>query len=109
MIENWDINGKQYTAFIGNIGTRGSTGIDPCIPAGVFEAIEKAIRSEILEHRISWFRCFYCNISGDETFEALINNEIWEPGLNALKSLGWENKGGYYSIRNFVVLCESSA
>jgi Family of unknown function (DUF6348) len=104
MTEHWNLAGKKYTAYIGNFGTRGSNEVDAQIPQGLFETIEKAIKSESLNNDLSWFRCFFCDVSGEQTFEALKNNEVWESGVEALKSLLWVKTNGYYSVRNFLVL-----
>lgn len=104
MTESWSLGGKEYTAFIGNFGTRCSNEVDAKIPEGLFEEIEKAIKSEQFKDDLCWFRCFFCDVSGKQTFEALKNNEVWEPGVSALKSLPWVKTDGYYSVRNFLVL-----
>jgi hypothetical protein len=108
MTENWNLEGKEYTAYIGNFGTRGSAEVEAEIPDGLFEVIEKAIKSESLMDKLSWFRCFFCDVSGEQTFEALKNNEVWESGVSALKSLPWLKTKGYYSVRNFLVLRENA-
>lgn len=102
--ECWDLEGGKYTAFVGNFGTRGSKEVNAVIPEGLFEAIEKAIKNEPIEKDLSWFRCFFCDVFGEQTFEALKNNEVWEAGVSALKSLPWEKTKGYYSVRNFLIL-----
>lgn len=104
--EEWGIGGKSYIAYIGNFGTRGSHGVSPKMPENLFETIEKTIQKESIDHEISWFRCFFCNVSDEHVFEALKNNEVWEYGLSALKSLQWKKVDDYYSVRNFLVLKE---
>lgn len=104
MTEQWTFEGKAYTAFIGNFGTRGSKEADAEIPQDLFEVIEKAIKSESLAEGLSWFRCFFCDVSGVQTFESLKNNEVWEAGISALKTLPWAKTNGYYSVRNFIVI-----
>ena len=106
--ECWNIEGKQYTAFIGNFGTRGSAEVDAEIPKNLFEVIEKAIKAEPPKDTLSWFRCFFCDVSGEQTFEALKNNEVWASGVSALQSLPWVKTKGYYSVRNFLVLRENA-
>jgi len=103
-IEKWTINNNVFKVYIGNFGTRGSDGVSPEIPKNLFETIEYTIKNETLHHKVSWFRCFFCDISGDHIFEALKNNEVWESGMNALKALPWKCTNGYYSVRNFIVL-----
>ncbi len=107
VMEDWNLQGRSYTAFIGNFGTRASAGVNPQIPDGLFETIEKAIQTDSLEEDLSWFRCFFCDIAGKQTFEALKNNQAWEAGLSALKSLPWSETNGYYSVRNFLILREN--
>ena len=107
-VEEWNIQGKPFSAFIGNFGTRGSDGVEPVIPDKLFDVIEHTIKQESIEHDIAWFRCFFCDVSGEHIFEALKNNEIWESGVSALKSLPWINSEGYYSVRSFVVFKSNS-
>ncbi|KAF7786943.1 hypothetical protein PRUB_a3766 [Pseudoalteromonas rubra] len=106
-IENWQINGDNYTAFIGNFGTKATTGVDVSMPQGLFESIESTIKSEVLGSDICWFRVFIGSVSGNLTFEALKENEVWENGASMLKTLHWEKPEGYYSVRNFIVLVKS--
>jgi len=108
MSEKWSFHGKTYTVFIGNLGTRGSKGVNPEIPDKLFESIENAIKNEPLQNKLSWFRCFFCDVSGNQTFEALKNNEDWQPGLSALQSLPWLKTNGYYSVRNFLIIKENT-
>ena len=103
-IENWLVNGESYTAYIGNLGTRATNGVKASIPEGLFESLEKTIKVEALESEVSWFRIFFGSVSGDFTFEALKENEIWENGLSMLRTQRWGKPEGYYSVRNFIVL-----
>ena len=108
MVESWKIKGKSYTAYVGNLGTRGSDGVEPIIPDGLFDSVEKAILGSPQEGDTSWYRVFFCNVSGDQTFEALKNNEVWEAGLSSLKALPWVKVDGYYSVRNFLIVRENA-
>jgi hypothetical protein len=102
--ENWEIGGRQFTAYIGNFGRRASGGIDVEVPKGLFETIENRIRRECLSGDVHWFRFFFCNLAGQHTYEALKDNEPWETGLEGLKGIAWPETDGYYSVRNFIVL-----
>ena len=102
--ENWTIGEKRFSAFIGNFGTRGSVGVTPQVPDGLFASIASAIKSEILGEDIHWFRLFFGNIAGAFTFEALRDNEPWEAGVRCLENIPWLAVNGYYSVRLFVVL-----
>ena len=103
-IEDWFINGVNYKAYIGNFGTRTTEGVEASIPKGLFDALEKAIKNESFESDISWLRVFFGSVSGEFTFEALKDNEVWESGISMLKAQSWEKTEGYYSVRNFIVL-----
>lgn len=103
-IETWDIKGRKYNAYIGNFGTRSTSGTEIKIPEELFQSIEHTIKQENLKHETYWFRLFFGSVSGDFTFEALQNNEDWKNGMSALKSLTWAKPEGYYSVRNFIML-----
>lgn len=107
LTEKWSVEGKEYTAYIGNFGTRGSVKARAEIPDGLFDVIKEAIKGESLMDKVSWFRLFFCDVSGEQTFEALKNNEVWESGMLALNSLPWIKKNSYYSVRIFLVLKEN--
>jgi len=102
--EKWLVNGRNYSAFIGGFGSRVSDGVSFQVPNELFPAIESAIRGESLASNIHWFRSFFCNLSGDKTHEALIDNQLWQAGHDALVKVPWEHHDGYYSVRNFIVL-----
>lgn len=103
-IEDWLVNGVNYKAFIGNLGTRATGNTEATIPEGFFSSLEKSIKSEPLDSEVSWFRVFLGSVSGDFTFEALKENEVWENGISMLTSQSWAKPKGYYSVRNFIVL-----
>jgi hypothetical protein len=106
--EAWTVAGRQFRAFIGNIGTRSSTGVTPSIPAGMMNVLEAAIQRETLEHNLHWFRFYVANLNGEFTFEALKDNELWPEGASALASCGWMPRDAFYSARLFMVLREPS-
>lgn len=102
--EPWLINGRHYTAYVGNFGTRASAGVMPDVPTNLFALIEEAIKSETLTDDIHWFRLFFCNVANEFTFEALKDNNIWEKGITCLESVPLRRDDGYYSVRLFLVL-----
>jgi len=105
--ENWQINEKSYTAYMGNFGTRTTEGVTASVPDGLFDAIETTIQREPLTNDIHWFRLFFCNLANEFTFEALKDNEVWEEGARCLEAVDWRRDDGYYSVRLFLVLCAS--
>ena len=103
-IEQWQIAGKTYTAYIGNIGQRSDLNYSPALPADFFSSIEQAVLQYKPNHDLTWYRVFFCDFKGEQTFEALAENQDWIEGLDALKRLHWEPSSGYYSVRNFIIL-----
>ena len=102
--ENWMVRNKPYTAYIGGFGMRNTEGVTAYIPPTLFSTIAETIKREPLENDVHWFRFFFCNLANNFDFEALKDNEEWEPGLDCLKSSSWERKDGYYSVRLFLML-----
>jgi Family of unknown function (DUF6348) len=102
--EKWNIGGRRYIAYIGNLGTRSSDGVTAHVPHGLFARIEAVIKLEPLSEDIHWFRFFFGNVANEFTFEALKDNEDWEAGKRGLEAAEWERSNGYYSVRLFAVL-----
>lgn len=104
LVEDWIVNQQHFSAYIGNFGRRSNLLTEPNIPDRLFLDVQNAIEADVLAQHPHWFRVFFCNVSGDFTFEALHNNEIWEKGLNALRLIDFEKADGYYSLRLFLIL-----
>lgn len=102
--ETWQIGGKSFSAYIGNFGTRASAGCHAHVPHQLFPAIQSTITKQSISPGLHWIRTFFCSIKGEPTFEALLDNEEWLPGVECLRSIPWEETSGYYSVRNFLVL-----
>lgn len=109
--ERWNVRDRQFTAFIGNIGTRAAKGIPeaPPVPSGFIEMIQHRICQEELTSDLHWFRIFFCNIAGTHSYEALRDNQPWQSGLEGLRELTWPETTGYYSYRIFIVLSPAGA
>lgn len=104
LIEPWQIGQKSYTAYIGKFGTRASAGVQATVPATLFPALATAIQESGLSGGLHWVRTFFCNVAGEQTFEALLDNQEWPAGMACLQNQPWEVSSGYYSVRNFIVL-----
>ncbi len=102
--ERWTLDGRAYTAYVGNFGTRATEGTQPHVPQELFPAIERALKNTRLTGDTHWARFFFCNLDGEQTFEALLDNQDWEDGLACLQSVPWVQCAGYYSVRLFIVL-----
>ncbi len=107
--EEWKIDGQQYSVYIGPFGTRGSGGIHPGVPENTFEFIESAIKTASLSNHCNWFRNYYCNLNSEsQVYESLHNNEVWEVGESALKSISWNRSSKFYSVRNFIIAIKNT-
>ena len=104
LTETWQIGDAAFTAFIGNVGTRATDVPAPPLPQALLPTLERAIRSEPLSPRLHWFRFYFGTVRGEPIFEALRDNETWDAGLDALKSVAWEPSDHFYSARLFLIL-----
>ena len=102
--ETWTVGGSDFIAYVGNFGTRESAGVDAVIPEGLFPAIKSSVESQALTSSWHWVRHYFCDVKGKQTFEALMDNEHFEPGVNRMTSMPWVKSEGFYSVRNFLVL-----
>lgn len=107
--KRWSLAGSNWVAYIGNFSRRASQGIDIPVPKSAFTTIESAIEQSPLAADVHWFRTFYCHISAQQVFEALMDNKPWPQGEVALKDIPWEKCDGYYSVRNFLILAKETA
>ncbi len=104
-VATWQLGGRPYTAYIGNLGMRTmGESPPPKVAEGYLESLENVITNSALVGEVLWFRNFFCDIQGDRTFESMVNNEVWSEGVENLKSLPWEKSAQYYSVRNFLIL-----
>lgn len=103
-VEEWEIAGQRWKAFIGSFGIQSATPVAQP-PEGLPPAVQQAIRQQSLSGNLHWFRFFYANTgAGEPVSEALFDNEPWEAGAAAVRSLPWESSPNYYSVRQFLVL-----
>lgn len=104
-VERWRMGGGNWRAVVGNLVRRSYGGESIPVPEGAFEAIESALKSMRLEGDPHWVRTFYCNMgTGEIVIEALLDNETWEEGEEALRTLEWPPSEKFYSVRNFFLI-----
>ena len=107
-IETWTINDDEFKVYIGPYGNRAANAEHPGIPDDAFEKIESQIKSSGLDHKYNWFRTYFCNIDDNKkVYEALYNNETWDQGEKALKSISWPQSDHFFSTRNFIVVIKN--
>lgn len=102
--DRWQVGQREFDVFIGDFGTRSSKGVHAAIPNGLFASIRKTVEGEALIGDTHWVRTFVCNLAGQQTFEALLDNGHWAAGADCLRANLWQASEGYYSVRNFMVL-----
>jgi hypothetical protein len=107
--ETWSVGGTNFTAWMGNVGTRSSSDAAVALPKPLMPALEAAVRAEPLSPTLHWFRFYFGQFRNDPTIEALQDNGQWPAGQQALRSLDWPTTDGFYSARLFVVLKPAAA
>lgn len=106
-VQSLTIEGKQWVAYVGGFSQRRSVGVETELPQGYLEKIIDAISAMALSHRIHWCRTFFCNIGNQKRIhEALLDNEPWAEGEAMMQAVDWSTTDGFYSIRNFLVVCQ---
>jgi hypothetical protein len=106
-IEEWVVNERTWSAYIGNLIPKSVGPIETVIPpAEFFQSIERGICSHVLEKQVNWFRSYYCQLDGEITErEFLMNNEP-KDGEMIFSTLPTIPKVKFYSCRNFILLVE---
>lgn len=108
VIEQWEIQGKHYTVYVGAMGTRlMHLNQFPALPENWFDHFSAEIRKDSNWDALAWFRLFVGNNQGQLTIEVLRNNDIWKEAQDVLSELKWVKSDGYYSIRNFLILIQN--
>jgi hypothetical protein len=102
--EEWSINGRKWTAYVGNLIPKTIRGSQQIPPDQFYQSIERQIYAQPLANGLHWFRGYYCQIHASITVrEFLMDNEpldgevIFAP-LPAMPDVT------FYSCRCFVIL-----
>jgi hypothetical protein len=104
-IEEWEVAGARWRAYLGNYGVRSMEEGEVLPPADAVDRMRDAIEREPLDGRMNWFRWYYgCARGGPGTFEALKNNESWPAGVEALQDIAWPRASEFWSARVFMIL-----
>jgi hypothetical protein len=108
-VETWQITGKDWKAVIGGFVLKTFEKVPLQVPESVFPTFENLIKNQELNNDIHWFRFFYAQ--QDKQFldcETLFDNELWQDANKELTELNWELTKGYHSVRNFLILINTS-
>jgi Family of unknown function (DUF6348) len=104
-VEHWRMGGGSWRAVVGNFVRRSYGGESIPVPDGAFEAIEGTLKGMRLAGDLHWVRTYYCNLgTGEVVIEALLDNETWVEGEEALRILEWPPSENFYSVRNFFLI-----
>lgn len=106
-IEEWEINGKVWKAYIGNLVPKilsdRQNSIAP--PSEFFDLFEIGIKAQQLTNRLHWFRGYYCQLDNEITNrEFLKDNILVEETDTIFSSLPILPNVRFYSCRNFIIL-----
>jgi Family of unknown function (DUF6348) len=111
-IEEWEINGKVWKAYIGNLVPKmlSDTQNNIAPPAAFFDAFESGIRAQQLTNRLHWFRAYYSQIENEITNrEFLMDNELVAETDMIFSALPILPRTRFYSCRNFIILRDKTA
>jgi hypothetical protein len=111
-IEEWEINGKIWKAYIGNLVPKILADTQQRItpPPEFFECFEHGIKSRQLINRLHWFRGYYSQLDNEITNrEFLMDNELVTETDMIFSSLPILPKVRFYSCRNFIILKDKRA
>jgi hypothetical protein len=102
-IAAWQIGVRTWDVFVGPFKLRGAPADVP--EAGVMEAIEAAMKREALTPELHWVRLVHSHdAEGSARSEALLDNEPWAAGTQALTTIAWPPADAAYSARAFLML-----
>lgn len=110
-IEEWEIKGEIWEAYIGNLVPKiiaDQYNIIP--PSEFFDSFERGIKSQKLSKRLHWFRGYYCQLDKEITNrEFLMDNELVSETDLIFNSLPILSNIRFYSCRNFIILKDKAA
>lgn len=103
-IAAWDIGVRSWDVFIGPFNLRSANAaVD--VPADAMTAIETAVKRESLTPELHWLRLAHRHTpGGDARSEALLDNEPWAAGTQALDAVAWPDGEHAYTARCFILL-----
>jgi len=104
-IAAWEIGVRTWDVFIGPFTLRGADESVVAISSEALEAIEAALKREVLVPELHWLRLVHQHgTDGNARCEALLDNEPWTAGTLALDSVAWPLSVRDYSARCFMLL-----
>jgi Family of unknown function (DUF6348) len=111
-IEKWEINGKVWTAYIGNLVPKILADRQYTIapPSEFFDSFERGIKAQQLINRLHWFRGYYCQLDNEiKNREFLMDNELVTETDIIFGALPIVPNVRFYSCRNFIILKDKAS
>lgn len=103
-ITAWDIGVRTWDAFIGPFTVRGTDSEALQMPADAVAAVEVVLKREALTPELHWVRLVHRDAAEGSRSEALLDNEPWAAGTQALAAAAWPHGEHEYSTRCFMLL-----
>jgi hypothetical protein len=111
-IEEWEINGKVWKAYIGNIVPKILSDRHNIIAPSseFFDSFERGIKAQQLKNRLHWFRGYYSQLDNEITNrEFLMDNELVAEADIIFSALPILPNVRFYSCRNFIILKDKAS
>lgn len=104
-IEAWEIGVRTWDVFAGAFALRGQGAEALVAPIEALDAIADVLKRESLTPTLHWLRLFASRTAeGVVRVEALLDNEPWSVGTQALAALAWPAHAHSYSVQALILL-----
>jgi len=104
-IEAWEIGIRTWDVFAGSFALRGTGSEALNAPVQALDAIADVLKRESLTPVLHWLRLFASRTAaGVVRVEALLDNEPWLVGTQALAALTWPTHAHDYSAQALILL-----
>ena len=111
-IEEWEINGKVWTAYIGNLVPKIHSDRQNTIAplSEFFDSFKSGIKAQQLVNRLHWFGGYYCQLDNEiVNREFLMDNELVAETDLIFRTLPILSNVTYCSCINFIILKDKAA
>lgn len=104
-IAAWDIGIRTWDVFVGPLLLRSEATTELPMPAEAAQALQQAVAQLALTPALHWIHLLHrSDASGAVTREALLDNEPWSAGSQALATMAWPELPPGATARQMVLL-----
>ncbi len=104
-IAAWDIGVRTWDVFVGPLTLRGAATDEPAMPPEVAIALQTTVSQLALTPELHWIHLLHrCTPEGVVTREALLDNEPWAAGSQALAVMAWPELPPGSTARQMILL-----